>query len=102
MVPMSETQLGLLLRDHALTQSAEGRQAAIHLVRDWLRAHRAATFTGDDIHDAVEALGLAEGDTRWTGNVVKGWAAVTPTHDFTPSRRKERHGAPLRRWVFRA
>lgn len=100
------TQLGLQLQANALAQSAEGRQERIVAVREWLSQNHAfgsypEGFTGDDIHDALEALGFDDGDTRWSGNVVKGWSAVSPTQHFTPSRRKERHGAPLRQWVFR-
>lgn len=99
-------QLGLVLRDAALAQSQRGREERIQAVREWLAQNHAfgsyvEGFTGDDIHDALEALGLDDGDTRWSGNVVKGWAEVSPTHHFVPSRRKERHGAPLRVWRFR-
>ena len=103
-------QLGLQLQATALARSLVGREARVQQVREWLvdwamgRWYSTPTdeqiFTGDDIHAALEALGMAEGDTRWSGNVVKGWDAVSPTIHFVPSRRKERHGAPLRVWRF--
>jgi len=96
---------GAELRDRALAQSKQGRETRIQQVREWLRQARwfdgafpENQLTADDVHDAADALGLGEGDTRWTGNVLKGWNAVVPTNQFVPSRRKERHCAPVRVW----
>ena len=100
------TQLGLHLRDAALAQSQRGREERIQRVREYLLAHRTWNdggdyLTGDDVMRAVEALGLDDGDHRWTAHCLKGWSAVLPTAHFIPSTRPERHAAPLRQWVFR-
>lgn len=102
------TQLGLLLRDKALAQSAEGRQERIAMVREWLLDHfwggmGNPTMTADDVHDAVDALGLGEGDTRWTANILRHWKVsgnlvVVPTAEFVASRRPSRSAAPTRVW----
>lgn len=109
MLRMSDAQWrGAALRDAALTKAASGRQEAIQRVRGWLLSERwqvatpaTNTITADDVMDAVEALGLSEKDNRWVGNVCRGWEAVTPTVHFVPSRRKDRHHAPLRTWLWR-
>lgn len=99
--------LGVKLRDLALAQSRLGREARIQEVRDllvrcrWVDEDLFNQVTGDDVMRAVELLGFNEGDCRWTGNVLKGWDKVTPTVNFVPSRRKERHGAPLRVWRWK-
>ncbi len=97
---------GAALRDAALAQSAEGRTDHILAVRtELMRRHQLGMypegFTGDDVMDIVESLGLDDGDHRWTGSACKGWAVVSATVHFVTSRRKERHAAPLRVWRFR-
>lgn len=91
---------GAELRDAALAQSRKGREAQIQAVRDWLLQRKVADqlLTGDDVMEAITALGLDHGDHRWSGHCLKGWPLVSPTIHFQPSRRKDRHAAPLRCW----
>lgn len=99
------SQLGLALQREALEQSREGREERIAMVRGWLLAYyrdmSSATLTGDEVMDAVEALGFADGDRRWTAAVLKGWWAVTPTGQYEVSRRPECHARPKLVWRFR-
>jgi len=102
--PLCLTAKGRELRDAALAKASQGRQYAIQRVRDWLRQVRwiergpYPDLTADDVHDALDALGLGEGDTRWSANIFRGWNMVTPTDKFVPSRRPSRHCAPTRVW----
>lgn len=104
--------LGEVLRDAALAQSQEGRGRQIQDVRDWLLhemqreefrsgGELPSPITADDVHDALDALGYGEGDTRWSANILRGWPAVAPTDRFVASRRPSRHSAPTRCWVWR-
>lgn len=99
------SQLGFQLRDAALAQSANGRAMKIAAVRQALMARQDTptaypdwTLTGDDVMDVCEALGLMDGDRRWTANCLKGWSAVTPTDRYVPSRRPVNHARPVRVW----
>ena len=95
---------GKELRDTALAKSSQGRKERIEAVRHWLVAHHfdrtglLDTLTADDVHDAVDALGFGEGDTRWLGSILRSWKAVTPTVHFVASRRPSRSAAPHRVW----
>ena len=102
--------LGVQLRDAALAQSKQGREERIKQVREELLRGRDAdrrancwvtSLTGDDVLAAAERLGLLDGDSRWTGNVLRGWAAVAATDRYEKSRREECHARPKRVWVFR-
>lgn len=112
---MTQLDMGKDLRDRMLSQTREGREERIRLVREKLLAERGCHWTkglgrtaeelsrhltSDYVMDAVEALGMNEGDTRWVGNVLKGWSLVEPTDRFVPSRRKVRRAAPVRVWVW--
>lgn len=118
MNPLTDLPLGQHLREKVLDTHATRHAEDIQRVRDQL--HRDATewdeplahldpaeayepsgtLTADDVMEVVEALGLNEGDTRWTGNILKGWGLVKPTDQFVPSRRKSRHAAPVRCWIW--
>lgn len=107
-VGMEGLPLGEVLRDAALAKSQEGRGRQIQEVRDWLIGNRWAvatpatnTLTADDVHNALDALGYGDGDTRWSANILRGWPAVAPTDRFVASRRPSRHSAPTRMWAWR-
>lgn len=99
---MTQLDMGRDLRDQALAQTKQGREERIAMVRGVLIANHydlgGTELTADDVQAALEHTEMAEGDTRWTGNVLKGWALVEPTERFVPSRRKSRHAAPVRCW----
>lgn len=99
---MTQLDMGKDLRDAALEQSKQGREERIEAVRGelilWSLERGRTELTADHVMDAVQKLGMDEGDTRWTGNVLKGWPFVEPTDRFVPSRRKVRHAAPVRVW----
>lgn len=96
-----DTPLGSHLRDAALAKHHANHAQDIHRVRMSLLAACAMgkldTLTGDDVMTVVERLGIA-GDPRWTACVLKGWDRVVPTNQFVPSRRPQRHCAPIRVW----
>lgn len=95
---------GAQLRDAALAQSALGRETRIQQVRQelerWLDNCEGDTITADDIFVVAEQLGLTEGDTRWLGNVPRGWVRMRNTGRYEPSTLPQRHARPVAVWKF--
>lgn len=95
-------QTGQLLRDAALAQAKQGREERIARVRGFLIAtHRdmgGTELTGDDVLAALDGTEMAEGDLRWTANVLRGWDMVRPTGRYEPSTRPECHARPKLVW----
>lgn len=101
---LTDLPLGQALRDAALATHKVNHAEDVRRVREELarrfKGFPGLTFTSDVVSDVVEQMGLGVGDTRWTGSILKGWGMVHPTDQFVPSRRKSRHAAPVRVWVW--
>ncbi len=92
------------MRDAALAQSQRGREERIQRVRDelcrWLDNCEGDEITADDIFVVAEQLGLTEGDTRWLGNVPKGWSRMRNTGRYEKSSLPQRHARPVAVWKW--
>lgn len=98
------TQLGLELQRQALAQSRAGREERINAVRRelerWLDNCEGNEITADDIFVVAEQLGFTQGDTRWLGNVPKGWSRMRATGRYQKSSLPQRHARPVAIWKW--